>query len=355
MVNFRGMVAMASIVALMAFGTTGCDDDDRVGGGPGGSTTTTTTMGGGPDSTTTTTTSTTTTTMGAPPPVGFTCMITVGVTSNETMGSLQFNLDYTGAQPGGFEGSADSVSCTPAPAIAGAIITFNDDEPALTLRTGIISLAGFTGPTDVQTCTYIKDNGAAPVAGDFSLTLVDAASPSFTPLTPTLAVTVDSCVPGGGMPGTTTTTSTTTTSTTTTTTTGGGGGANSYIVTFQVDDAGPFGALQYNVDYTGAPGGFAGAADTVTCSTAPALAGAIVTFNDDEAASTLRTGIISLAGFAGPTNLANCVFDSTGAVPVAGDFAITVVDASTPALAPINPLPGMSISSIALVTPTQVK
>jgi hypothetical protein len=268
---------------------------------------------------------------------GRTCQVSVAVTSGETLGSLQFNLDYTGAQPGGFEGSADTVTCTPDPAIAGAIVTFNDDEPALTLRTGIISLAGFTGPTGIQTCTYIKDDNVDPVAGDFTLTLVDAADPGFVPQTPTLEVTVDSCVPGGGTPPSTTTTSTTTTSTTTTTTAPPGGAA-SYDIDIQVDDAGPFGALQYNVDYSAAAGGFNGSADTVTCA-----AGA---FNDDEPASTLRTGIISLAGFAGPAVVATCQFDSTGPVPVPGDFTITVVDASDPGLAPIAPLPGVSISAI---------
>jgi hypothetical protein len=346
------MVALASIVALVAFGSVGCDDDDRGNIGIGSTTTmggvggTTTTMGIAPTTTSMPGPTTTTMPIGS---TGSTCDATVSVTSGETLGSLQYNVDYSGAQPGGFEGSADMVSCTASPSIAGSIITFNDDEPALTLRTGIISLAGFTGPTDIATCVYLSGAATDPVPSDFTITLVDAADPSFNPQTPTLALTISNCVPGcvgpecgSGMP---TTTSTTTTSTTTSTTVIGVT-PSQFDISFDVDDAGNYGALQYNVDYTAAPGGFNGSADMVSCTAGAAIAGSIVTFNDDEGALTLRTGIISLAGFAGPANLAVCTFDSTGATPVAGDFAITVVDASDPGLNPIAPLPSVSISSI---------
>jgi hypothetical protein len=107
-----------------------------------------------------------------------------------------------------------------------------------------------------------------------------------------------------------------------------------------------YGALQFNVDYSSAAGGFAGAADSVDCTSPLSTSGAIVTFNDDEAASTLRTGIISLSGFNGPATVASCTFDSTGGAPVAGDFAISTVDASDPGLSPISPLPTIQISSI---------
>jgi hypothetical protein len=342
------MVACAAIAAFLVLGSTGCDDNDNrfiIGSttlGPPGSTTTTSTTS------TTSTTMTTTTTMGAGG--GPSCTIDISQTSGETLGSLQWNTDYSGAG-GGFTGSADMVDCTSPLSAAGAIVTFNDDEAALTLRTGIISLAGFTGPTVVASCTFANCADPDPVAGDFALTLVDAADPSFNPQTPTLAITNITCTPPApaapecaGATTTTSTTSTTTTSTTTTSTVGGGGA--SYTIVMEVVEAQSYGALQWNVDYSSAAGGFAGSADMVACTSPLSAAGAIVTFNDDEAASTLRTGIISLSGFNGPATVASCTFDSTGGAPVAGDFAITTIDASDPSLMPIAPLPTIQISSI---------
>ena len=266
MVNFRGMAALASIVALVAFGSVGCDDDDRASSGGGSSTTTT--MGGGSSTTTTMGgggPTTTTMPVGGP---GSTCDATVSVTSGETFGSLQYNLDYSGAQPGGFEGSAATVACTASPSIVGSIVTFNDDEPVLTLRTGIISLAGFAGPTDIATCVYLSGAATDPVPSDFTIEVVDASAPDFSPLNPTLALTISNCVPGCVGPecgsGTPTTTSTTTTSTTTSTTVISPPGSQ-FDISFDVDDVGNYGALQYNVDYTAAPGGFNGSAATVSC------------------------------------------------------------------------------------------
>jgi hypothetical protein len=348
MVNFRGMVVMAAIAALMAFGSTACNDDDR---GGGGSTTTSTTATS--TTSTTTTSSTTSTTMGGP--TGFTCDVTFSVTSGETIGALQYDVDYDGsAQPGEFTGSADLVDCTPNAGLGGVIATFNDDEAAPNvLSTAVIALTGFTGPIDVATCEYIKCNAIEPVAGDFPITLVDASDTSFGPITPGLAATLN-CVPGGGgcAPASTTTTTTTTTTTsttttsTTTTTTAPSMGGGSFAVAFQVEEANNYGALQYDVDYTGAPGGFEGAADSVTCAADGGLGGVIATFNDNEGTTTLSSAIISLGGFAGPTTVATCTFVSTGAAPVAGDFTITVIDASDSGLLPINPLPTVSIESI---------
>ncbi len=352
MVNFRGMVVMASIAALMAFGSVACNDDDR-GGGGGGSTTT---MSSASTTTTTTTSTSTTTTLGVTTtttttlgPTGFTCDVTFSVTSNETIGALQFSADYDGtAQPGDFTGSADMVDCTANAGLGGVIATFNDDEAAPhVLNVAVIALGGFTGPIDIATCEYIKNGTTEPVAGDFPLTLVDASDTSFGNITPTLAATLV-CVPGGGTGPTTTTsttTSTTTTSTTTTTTTGGPTGG-AFDVTFDVVEALNYGALQFDVLYAGAPGGFTGAADMVDCTADAGLGGVIATFNDNEGANTLSAAVISLAGFAGPADVMTCTFDSTGATPVAGDFTITVIDASDSTLTTIAPLPTVTVANI---------
>jgi hypothetical protein len=116
----------------------------------------------------------------------------------------------------------------------------------------------------------------------------------------------------------------------TTTTVGGGG--NTFTIGFDLVEAVNIGALQFSVDYSGAPGGFDGAADTVLCSD---KTGSLASFNDNEATSTLSAGFINLGGFTGPRQVATCTFTSTGAAPVPGDFVLTVEDAAQPDLTPI--------------------
>ncbi len=146
---------------------------------------------------------------------------------------------------------------------------------------------------------------------------------------------------------------TTTTGATTTTTTGGTTTTlppAQFDIVFQLDDAVTVGALGFDVDYTAAPGDFvgsggdAGAGGTLECSSL--AAGALATFNDDDA-GTLSAGYIALGGITGPADLATCVFQQSGpTAPVAGDFTITVTDASDTSLAPISPLPTVSVKSI---------
>jgi len=326
------------------------------------STTTTSTSSTSTSSTTTsstttsstTTSSTTTTTV---PGNQIPCVITFGVTSNETIASLQYDTDYSGAS-GNFDGTGGSVSCTSS--VAGAIAAFNDNDGTKVLGTGLVALAGFTGPLDVATCNYTTSNPAL-AAGDFGITVTDASDTNFLPLSPTVAVTNVSC----SLPETTTTTagpsttttipSTTTTIASTTTTIGGttttttGGGALLYDIVFQLDDAVTLGALGFDVDYSGAPGDFVGsggdpgAGGTLQCTSN--VAGALASFNDDDAGK-VSAAFIALAGFTGPTNVATCVFQSTGPVPVAGDFAVAVTDASDTSLLPVTPTPTVSVASI---------
>jgi len=343
-------LSVLGVAVILAVASTGCDDDDT-NGVPNstttttsstttttGSTTSTSTSSTSTTSVTSTSTSTTTTTTGGP---SFDCVITFGVTTGETLGALQYDTDYSAAS-GGFNGAAGSVECTK---IVGDFAAFNDIEASTTLSSAFISAAGFTGPTDVATCNFTSTNGAL-AAGDFTVTVTDASQPDFTPVTPTVAITNVVCT-GGGTTTTTTgptsTTSTTTGTNTTTTTTGGGG--NLYNVAFDLTDAVTAGALQFEVNYSAAGGQFTGSGAAVSCTSPLSAGGAFVSFNDVDASTQLNFAAVAIAGFTGPTTVANCEFDAPAA-PNAGDFAITVVDASAPDLSPIVPLPTVTVSAV---------
>jgi cysteine-rich repeat protein len=116
-------------------------------------------------------------------------------------------------------------------------------------------------------------------------------------------------------------------------------------ILFRVTTAGTLGALKYEVDFTAAPGQFAGSGLTVACTN---LLAASSNFFEDETNEILRHSIISLGGFTTPADLANCSFTATG-TPEPGQFAITVTDASTPDLQPASPT--VTVSSITCDTP----
>ena len=183
-----------------------------------------------------------------------------------------------------------------------------------------------------------------------------------------VACATSGCGGGGGggsgnsVSGTTSTTltsasSTTTTSTTiaddtttttfddasTTTTLGGG---DLYTITFVLEDAVTIGALQVEVDYGAAGGDFVGSAAAVSCSWSATAGGVLSSFGDVDASSQLNFAAISGTGFSGPVTLASCTFAASGPAPVESDFAITVVEAHGPGLAPIAPLPTVSVSAI---------
>lgn len=336
--------AVLGAAVVLAVGSTGCDDDSPdFGGGSTTTSTTTTTIGGSTTTVSTTSTSTTSVTVTTTSTTSTTiggggqclCEITWGVTNSETLGALQYDTSYAGVG-GGFDGTGGAVDCT---RLAGDFASFNDKEAETTLSSAFISAAGFTGPVDVARCRYTRDSNVEPTAADFPITIVDQSKPDFTPANATVEVTAINCNCSGG--GSTTTT--TTNGGTTTTTTGGGG--NLYNVAFDLDDAVTAGALQFEVDYSATGGGFTGSGASVECSSPLSAGGAFVSFNDVEASSQLNFAAVAIAGFTGPTTVANCEFDGPAA-PAAGDFTITVVDASAPDLSPIVPLPTVSVSAV---------
>jgi len=109
--------------------------------------------------------------------------IMLSVTNAETLGALQFDVDY-GAVSGGFDGSGSTVSCTK---LAGDFAAFNDHEAEETLAVAMISLSGITGPIDLAICTFVSR--VPPDPGGFPVTIIDQSRPDLTPAAASVAVT----------------------------------------------------------------------------------------------------------------------------------------------------------------------
>src|SRR5205085_574584 len=74
------------------------------------------------------------------------------------------------------------------------------------------------------------------------------------------------------------------------------------------------------------------------------IQGSLASFNDKEGDETLTAGIISLEGFNGPVNVADCSFTAS-VQPTQADFTVAVTEASDPDLNPIEPTPDVIIVS----------
>jgi len=258
-----------------------------------------------------------------------TCNVTVRLDDAVSVGSLQFNVDYS-ATGGDFDGSGGSVSCTDQ---TGSIATFFDDD-AGTVDAAYLTFAGFTGPTNLAICSMTAP--VAPLPTDFVVTVTDGSDPLTTPLNPLPAASVSkvSCS-GGGL--TTTTTSTSTTSSTIP--------LNAFCwirVSMTSNEA--TGSLQYEIGYNSALGEFEGSGGSVNCQNL--VFGSLGTMADNEGAEHVGVAIISLMGFTGPTDLTRCGWLPYGADPVPGDFTLTVVDASDTGASPITPAPTIEVSDI---------
>ncbi len=149
---------------------------------PSGSTSTTT-------STTTTTTkvtisTTTTTTTTVPPALQ---ELTFTLDDAVTVGALQFDVSYANAT-GVVATNNGAPDCTNL--AAGALPAFNVDLVTKKLSLGFIALGGFTGPTAVASCRFDTQGAPAPAAGDFTITVLDAADTSLVTLSPFPSVSV---------------------------------------------------------------------------------------------------------------------------------------------------------------------
>jgi hypothetical protein len=108
-------------------------------------------------------------------------------------------------------------------------------------------------------------------------------------------------------------------------------------VGFELVEATPVGALQFDVQYTG-EGRFIGDADAVACETK--LEGALSSYNHIVATKMLRAAFVSVKGFTGPVRVSSCQFQG----PVkAEDFTVTVRDSSSPELTPVDPPPTIKV------------
>jgi len=109
-------------------------------------------------------------------------------------------------------------------------------------------------------------------------------------------------------------------------------------VAFQLDSAAPVGALQIDVQYSGA-GRFVGDADGVACETK--IDGALSSYNHIVDQKMLRAAFVAVKGFAGPVTISECKFQGD-AKPE--DFKVSVKDSSSPDLAELNPPPSIKVT-----------
>jgi hypothetical protein len=113
-------------------------------------------------------------------------------------------------------------------------------------------------------------------------------------------------------------------------------------ITFRLDESAPLTVVQFDTDYSSAPGEFAGSLADVDCTD---LVGAsLFAARDVEADDLLTIGVILIGGFTGPRDLATCTFLAT-ATPTATDFVTTDVIAENQGT-PLEPEPTISVSSI---------
>jgi hypothetical protein len=137
---------------------------------------------------TTGTTSTTTTTI----PAGDLYDIEFSLDDAVTVGSLQLEIDYSSAD-GSFVGEELAVSCTSPLTAGGALVSFYDVPGGSQLNFAAIDDTGFTGPTVLADCEFA--GATAPTAGEFTITVIDANEPDFTPIDPAPAISVSSIMP----------------------------------------------------------------------------------------------------------------------------------------------------------------
>lgn len=110
------------------------------------------------------------------------------------------------------------------------------------------------------------------------------------------------------------------------------------IVAFEIESTDAVGALQFDVKYAG-PGRFVGDADAVACEVK--VDEALSSYNHIVADKNLRLAFVAVKGFAGPgKRIGQCQFQGE-AKP--GDFTVTVRDASSPDLQPLDPAPVINV------------
>jgi hypothetical protein len=120
----------------------------------------------------------------------FHCTIKVDVTSSGNLGALKYAVDYTNAS-GEFDGTGFDVQCT---SVSGPSGVFFDDDPNRSLSHSLIALNGFNTPVQAADCKFTAPD-AAPVAGDFAVSVLDASDTQFEPVTAVVQISSITCTP----------------------------------------------------------------------------------------------------------------------------------------------------------------
>jgi hypothetical protein len=334
--------------------------------------------------TTTTALPPTTTSITLPPP--FECNVVFKLDSDQLFGSLQVDVDYSNlaGRPVGSGGDVDCESLALTKSGDQVTLAANNKVALQIITLGFLlpdpNKAGFEGPQDLAECRFLS---AAPcLDDDFVLDVTDASDdsepgnainpnevdasignitvtnlggtttlpPTTTTLPPTTttlpAEITTTTVPTGdtttttqGSGDTTTTTSTTTSttevppSTTTTTslsnitTTTEPPACGSTQVLFSLDDTQRFGSLQFNVDFSGTDPG------VTLCDCFSVHPDATFVPNPNNNTRSIVVGGIAKdpfgRGFKGGQDVAGCLIQDGSPAATAGQFSITVAEASS--------------------------
>ncbi len=255
------------------------------------------------------------------------CTVTFGLADRSvSVSGVIVEVDYS-AFLGDLPGDADQVAWSSG--VPGALATFNDIASERRLKAGVVRLAPFGGES-LFSCTV---TGAVPSAQDFSVTTVDATDASLNSVVPAPAVVVTGINCAGRSV-------TTTTSTTTTTMAPPAGGC---LLRLRANSATPISGLVFELDYASSGAEIVGSGGKAACTTL--VPNALGAYNDIEADGVLSGAIVRVAGFSGPTPVAECELDAM-IVPVAADFSVRVVEAVDPSGTDIVPPPVVEISEI---------
>jgi hypothetical protein len=130
-------------------------------------------------------------------------------------------------------------------------------------------------------------------------------------------------------------------------------------ITWGVTNSTTLGLLEFDTDYSAAPGGFEGAGDSVACSNL--VEGVLAGFSDDEASASLWSGMITLSGFDTPRDVTRCDYvgrSDASRAPRAEDFVVTVTDAMHPGMGrqePVVEITSISCGSTVSTTTTTLQ
>ncbi len=251
--------------------------------------------------------------------------------NSDGLQEIDFTVIYTGG--GAFVGSSANVECAFAPMaerIKEAVATHDETNEQLEVD---LSLTAAAAPIEegesIVSCTYRSK--VTPASGNFAIRIESAVNENgeiVADANDTIDLTMiigdRSSVPTASSSSTTTTIAT---------------GATEYEITVDIEADVMIGAIQLDLTHLGGSGDFVGSGQSVDCSSF--VSGGLFTANNPPGRA-VRLGLISLEGIpAGP--FARCAFLTRESL-TATDFGIVVVDASTPELMPIVPLPTARVS-----------